>query len=175
MTTGSMESRADDAANTSPRPRASLVRWALDLPLQRKILVFLAGGMVSLVFDAFVAHFSWNNLTMRWTQTIPIIYGLLSSVALAVAALFALPAKLHTRLVMGVGAVGMAVGLTGVTLHGITVLENMEGEPLALLAIGKALNLAAPLFAPAAFAGVGLLLIALRWIAPLAPPASRRA
>jgi hypothetical protein len=158
---------SSDATASPARSGPALLRWALALPLQRKILVFLAGGMVTLVFDAFVAHFSWKNLTMKWTQTIPIIYGLSAAVALAVAALFALPRRVHDRLVLVVGLLGMAVGLTGITFHSLTLAENLEGESLAILSVGKALSLSAPLFAPAAFAGVGLLLVALRRIAPL--------
>jgi hypothetical protein len=141
--------------------------WFARLPMQRKILLFLAGGMLTLVFDAFVAHFSWQHMTMRWKQTIPIVYGLLAASSLGAAALFGLPRRLHARLVTIVGGLGMAVGLTGVTLHALTLAENMAGELLALATVGKALSLSAPLFAPAAFAGVGLLVLALPRIAPL--------
>jgi hypothetical protein len=166
MSAGSMQD-AGTPPQTPARSRPALVRWALALPLQRKILVFLAGGMVTLVFDAFIAHFSWKNLTMKWTQSVPIVYGLLASVILAVAALFALPARAHNRLVVTVGALGMGVGLTGITLHSLAIAESLKGEEVAVTAIGKALQLSPPLFAPAAFAGVGLLLIALHRIAPL--------
>ena len=47
------------------------------------------------------------------------------------------------------------------------LLESLEGEPLSFWTLGKAVSLAPPLFAPSAFAGVGLLLVFLPRIAPL--------
>jgi len=167
MSAGSSQDAGAAASKPPAGSRPSPLRWALALPTQRKILVFLAGGMLTLVFDAFIAHFSWKNLTMKWTQSLPIIYGLASALALAVAALFALPARAHNRLVISVGALGMAVGLTGISLHSVAIAESLQGEEVAITAIGKALQLSPPLFAPAAFAGVGLLLIALHRIVPL--------
>jgi hypothetical protein len=149
------------------RTRRGVLGLFTALPLQRKILFFLAGGVVTLVFDAFIAHFSWNHLTMRWTQMIPIAFGLLAALTLGTTVMFALPARLHRRIVTGTGLFGMAVGLTGMTLHGLAIAEALKGEEVKVTAIGKALSLAPPLFAPAAFAGVGFLLIALHWIAPL--------
>jgi hypothetical protein len=166
MTTGSV----DHAMGLPAHPtRLRLVRlgWFARLPMQRKILLFLTGGLLTLVFDAFVAHFSWQSHTMRWKQTIPIIYGLLSAGAVGTSAVFALRRRVHARLVAIVGGIGMAVGVTGVALHALTLIENLQGESLAIMTIGKALSLSAPLFAPAAFAGVGFLMLALPRIAPM--------
>jgi uncharacterized membrane protein len=142
------------------------MRWFKELPVRRKVLLFLSGGMVSLVADVFVSHFSWNNLTMRWTQTIPVVYGLIAFVVLGVAAVFRLSSVAENLVEKIIGGLGVAVGLTGEIFHGITFLDNVKGEPRTILAVGKAMSLSAPPFAPAAFAGVGLLLIALRSIAP---------
>lgn len=142
------------------------MRWFKALPIRRKILLFVSGGMATLAFDAFIAHFSWNNFTMRWTQAVPIVYALLAFVVLAIAAVFPLKARAENLFEKSVGAVGLIVGVTGVVLHGLTFFENMDGEPLTLVAIGKAMSQAAPPFAPGAFAVVGLLLVTLRSIAP---------
>lgn len=145
-----------------------MVRWFRGLPLRRKFLLFLAGGMVSLVFDAFVAHFSWNARSMKWTQAVPIIYGLFASVALTAGAFLPSATASGARMLRLVGGLGLLIGGTGVILHGIVLVESLEGEPLGVITIGKALSLAPPLFAPAAFAGVGLLLVALPWFTPAA-------
>ena len=147
--------------------------WFKGLPVRRKVLLFLSGGMVSLVADVFVSHFSWNNLTMRWTQAIPIIFGLGASLALGVAAVFALSAETENLVEKITGWLGMAVGVTGEVLHGLTFLDNVKGEPRTILAVGKAMSLSAPPFAPAAFAGVGLLLVSLRSVAPRVEEALR--
>ena len=138
-----------------------MLRWFLALPVRRKILLFLAGGMLTLVFDAFVAHFSWKAFTMKWTQALPVFYGLLAFVVLGVAAVLPISEKLADRLVKAVGAIGMGIGLTGMVLHFLSLKESLEGETLSIVVIGKALKLAPPIFAPAAFAGVGLLLLTL--------------
>lgn len=143
-----------------------MLRWFAALSMRRKILLFVAGGMFSLVFDAFVAHFSWNARTMRWTQAIPVAYGLLASVTLAAGALRPSTVASSDRVLRGVGALGLVVGGTGLVLHGLSLLEILEGEALSIIVVGKALSLAPPLLAPAAFAGVGLLLLALPAIAP---------
>ena len=149
------------------------MRWFKDLPVRRKVLLFLSGGMVSLVADVFVSHFSWNNLTMRWAQTIPVVYGLIAFVVLGVAAVFRLSAAAENLVEKITGGLGIGVGLTGEVLHGLTFLDNVKGEPRTILAIGKAMSLSAPPFAPAAFAGVGLLLVTLRSVAPRVEEALR--
>jgi hypothetical protein len=149
------------------------MRWFKELPVRRKVLLFLSGGMVSLVADVFVSHFSWNNLTMRWNQTIPVVYGLLAFVVLGIAAVFRLSAAAENLVEKITGWLGIAVGLTGEVFHGLTFLDNVKGEPKTILAVGKAMSLSAPPFAPAAFAGIGLLLVTLRSIAPRVEEAFR--
>ena len=138
-----------------------MIRWFKALTTYRKIILFLTGGMLTLVFDAFVAHFQWNNRTMKWTQTIPVIYGLLSFIALTVVALFPLRAHHGARLGQTVGAVGLLVGGTGIFLHGKTLFQDLDTDAIGIVAVGKVLAAGPPLFAPSAFAGVGLLLLTL--------------
>jgi len=138
-----------------------LVRWFKSLSTYRKVVLFLAGGMPTLVFDAFVAHYQWLNGTMKWNQKIPIIYGLLASIALAVIALVPLAHKTATRLGQITGAVGMLVGGLGIFFHASSILENIDSDTHGFTEVGKLLAAGAPIFAPAAFAGIGLLLLTL--------------
>lgn len=142
------------------------MRWFMALPVRRKILFFLAGGMLTLVFDAFVAHFSWNAGRMHWTQAIPVAYGLIAFVALSAAVFVPAAVRRDDLIAKVVGGFGLVIGGVGVVLHSLELLESLEGEALSVVVIGKALSLAPPLFAPAAFAGVGFLLVALQRIAP---------
>lgn len=138
-----------------------MIGWFKTLPTYRKVLLFLAGGMVTLAFDAFVAHFQWNNRTMKWNQTIPIIYGLLALIVLGVVALLPHRERRGVRAMQAMGAIGLLVGGLGMFFHAKSLLEGMDADTKGVIAIGKALASGPPLFAPSAFAGVGLLLLTL--------------
>jgi uncharacterized membrane protein SirB2 len=138
-----------------------MIRWFKALPTYRKVLLFLAGGMVTLAFDAFVAHFQWNNRTMKWNQTIPIIYGLLALIVLGVVALLPHRERRGVRAMQVMGAIGLVVGGAGMFFHAKSLIEGMDSDTTGVIAIGKALSAGPPLFAPSAFAGVGLLLLTL--------------
>jgi TRAP-type C4-dicarboxylate transport system permease small subunit len=139
-----------------------IVRWFMSLPAHRKVLLFLAGGMLTLVFDAFVAHYSWNRGSMHWNQWIPVVYGVAATVALALPAIRQFPGKLETRVLVAVGVLGLLVGNAGVYWHVLELMESLEGEEMTFKAIGQTIALAPPVFAPAAFSGVGLLLMCLK-------------
>jgi hypothetical protein len=138
-----------------------MIGWFKALPTYRKVLLFLTGGMLTLVFDAFVAHFQWNNRTMKLAQTIPVIYGLLAFLVIGVVALLPLARRRGFRLGQIIGALGMVVGLLGIYFHGRSLLEAVDADTSGLIAYGKILASGPPLFAPSAFAGVGLLLLTL--------------
>jgi hypothetical protein len=142
------------------------MRWFMALPVRRKILFFLSGGMLTLVFDAFIAHFSWSAGRMHWTQAIPVAYGLIAAVALGAAVVLPAAIRRDDLIAKMVGALGLIIGTVGMALHSKALLESLEGESLSLVVVGKAMALAPPLFAPAAFAGVGFLLVTLSRIAP---------
>jgi 4-amino-4-deoxy-L-arabinose transferase-like glycosyltransferase len=151
-----------------------MLRWFKSLSPYRKVVLFVAGGMLTLVFDAFVAHYRWNNGSMKWNQTIPIIYGLVAFVALGVVALLPLDERRRRGLGRVMGALGMLVGAAGFYFHASSLLEGIDEETTGFVAIGKLLAAGPPLFAPVAFAGVGLLLVALPslFAAPRQPPAA---
>ena len=138
-----------------------MMRWFQNLSATRKVLLFLAPGMLTLAVDAFIPHWSWNNMTMKWNQYPPVIYGVLATVFLMASALLPMPSSTRVRINQVFGVLGLVVGLAGIYFHGRAALEGLEGEEMALSVVGKALKLAPPLFAPAAFAGIGLLLLAL--------------
>jgi hypothetical protein len=143
-----------------------MIRWFKDLPARRKVLLFLFPGMLTLVWDAFFAHWSFAKAAMpHWTQYIPVVYGVLAFVALAAATLLPMPPKTSIRLCQATGVVGLLVGAGGIYFHGMNLLESLQGETLSFVTIGKAVKLAPPIFAPAAFAGIGLLIICLDRIA----------
>jgi hypothetical protein len=144
------------------------IRWLLNLPAHRKVLLFLAGGMVTLVFDAFIDHFKWARANemgvlhgMAWNQWIPIFYGLIAAVLLAIPAVIQLPSKRETTLLTVFGLAGMLVGLLGVFFHLKRIVGELPDEH-TLEALGRALKDEPPIFAPASFAGVGLLLLTLK-------------
>jgi hypothetical protein len=146
------------------------IRWFLELPAHRKVLLFLAGGMVTLVFDAFIDHFKWARLheqgllhAMAWNQWIPIVYGLAAAALLAIPALLQLEAKREDRFLLVLGALGLVVGTLGVFFHVKRVIADLPDEK-TIESIGRALKDEPPIFAPAAFAGVGLLLVTLKRI-----------
>jgi hypothetical protein len=138
-----------------------MIRWFKSLSTYRKVVLFLAGGMVTLVFDAFVAHFSWNNHTMKWNQAIPIVYGMAAALLLGAVGLLPLKEALTRKIGVFFGAIGLVVGGLGVYFHAKSLLEGMDADTTGLDAIGKLLASGPPIFAPASFAGVGLLLLVL--------------
>ena len=146
------------------------IRWFQNLPAHRKVLLFLAGGMVTLVFDAFIDHFKWARFHeqgllhgMLWNQWIPILYGLAGAAVLALPALVQLEPKRETRLLQIFGGIGLLVGTLGVYFHVMKVLNELPDEH-TLEAIARALKDEPPIFAPASFAGIGLLLVTLKRI-----------
>jgi hypothetical protein len=139
----------------------SLMRWFQRLSATRKVLLILAPGMLTLAFDAFVPHWSWNNNTMKWNQYPPVIYGLLAFVFMGLAGVVNMPSATRIKINQVVGVIGIIVGAAGIYFHGMAALEGLEGEVIGLKVLGTTLKSAPPLFAPAAFAGIGLLLFVL--------------
>lgn len=139
-----------------------LIRWFLGLPTHRKVLLVLAPGMVTLIFDAFVAHWSWSRADMHWNQWPPVLYGVYATVGMAVLALWQCRGKTENRHLIAMGILGIIVGTAGVYFHVIELLASLEGEEMTVVAIGKTIALSPPVFAPAAFSGVGLLLMVLK-------------
>jgi hypothetical protein len=143
-----------------PKP----IRWFLDLPTHRKVLLFLAGGMLTLVFDAFIAHWSWNRASMKWNQWPPVAYGLFAFAVLQLMSLRQFKPKSENFWLNVNGALGIVIGLVGVYFHVVEVVASMEGEELTIISLGKTLAATPPVFAPAAYTGVGLLLMVLKRI-----------
>jgi|SRR4051794_35217660 hypothetical protein len=144
------------------------IRWFLNLPAHRKVLLFLAGGMLTLVFDAFIDHFKWARFHeqgllhgMQWNQWIPIVYGLIAAAALGVPALLQLEDKRETQVLKAMGILGLVTGTLGVYFHLARIVSELPDQK-TIESIGRALKDEPPIFAPAAFAGVGLLLLTIK-------------
>ena len=138
-----------------------MLRWFLSLSACRKVPLVLGPGMLTLAIDAFIPHWSWNNNSMKWNQYPPVIYGVLGFLALMAGALLSMPHKRRILINQIVGVGGMIVGLAGIYFHGRAIFDEIDGEEMAIKVIGKIMKDAPPLFAPAAFAGIGLLLLTL--------------
>ncbi len=129
------------------------------LELKRKLALVLAPGALVLGADAAVAHFAGRTL-IHPAQAIPVAFGPLAALLLGVAATAALGVPALRRLFRTVGALGVAVGLTGTGFH-LRALARLLEPPFRLEDLGAALAVAPPLFAPGAFLGIGALLWAL--------------
>lgn len=138
-----------------------MLRWFQNLSAVRKVALVLGPGMLTLAIDAFIPHWSWNNNSMKWNQYPPVIYGVLGFLALMAVGLLPMQTKQRILINQVVGFLGMVVGLAGIYFHGRSIVEDLEGEEMAMKVIGKIMKDAPPLFAPAAFAGIGLLLLTL--------------
>src|SRR5687767_640185 len=131
-----------------------MVGWLTATATARKVALFMAGALLTLVFDVVVAHVL-GKPGIKWTQAIPIVYGSLAALVLIIAVFAAPPDPFH-RTVRVTGAVGVLVGLVGAVLHTLAVTSGLAGSELTIRAVTRELSLGPPLFAPLAFAGVGL-------------------
>jgi hypothetical protein len=123
---------------------------------RRALALALAPALLLLAVEAAVAHFAGKEAEGP-AQWLPVGYGALGAVLVAWAAL-----PRTSRQAFGVGcrvlgAVGALVGLLGLGLHLWALGAELGGE-YSWPALQGALASAPPLFAPAAFIGVGLAL-----------------
>src|SRR5687767_6345249 len=103
-----------------------MLAWIKRIPTGRKVALFMAGALLTLVFDVVVAHVL-GKPGIKWTQAVPIVYGLLGAPALAIAAL-ALGSRPFLQAVRIVGGAGVLVGTVGAVLHTVSILDSMSGE-----------------------------------------------
>jgi hypothetical protein len=144
-----------------PTKEHPMLRWFQNLSACRKVALILGPGMLTLAIDAFIPHWSWNNNSMKWNQYPPVVYGVLAFLAMMAVGLLRMPSRQRILINQIVGVGGLIVGLAGIYFHGRAIWEEVEGEKMAMSVIGKIMKDAPPLFAPAAFAGIGLLMLTL--------------
>jgi hypothetical protein len=123
--------------------RSSSFAWA------KWISLFSALSFLVLGFDALLSHLNALELN-RFTLT-PIIFSPIA-VALCLAAVFSIPMQ---RLGWIAGSIAVAVGLAGTIFHFVTTIGELSGFPF----IDIISYTARPIFAPAAFASTGVLMI----------------
>ena len=135
-----------------------LGQWFRLLKGKRLIALVLGPSFLALGADAAISHFAGKDAS-SWAQWIPVY---VSPVAALVTVAVALP-----RLRMGVfrwglrlaGLAGVAVGGLGTWYHlGAFRAELAKEDHLSVAVCEGALGVAPPMFAPAAFIGVGVLL-----------------
>lgn len=139
--------------------RHAFIDWARR-NTRRAVALALAPGLAMLAIDAAIGHFAGKVDFDNWLQFIPVVYGALAFASLPIAVWPATdgPFAWCARLL---GAAGVVVGLTGTILHLDALLEELKGE-YSWSSVEGGLSVAPPVFAPLAFAGVGLLL----WLLP---------
>jgi hypothetical protein len=124
--------------------------------MKRVIALGLAPGILALGLDAAISHFAGREMANP-AQLVPVTFAPLATAALL---FFAAPrrgAELFRQGLRWVGGAATAVGLLGTGFHVRALLRLLDGDPLNLTALKAALAVAPPLFAPGAFAAVGVM------------------
>ena len=135
---------------------ARLGRWMHGLTARRGIALAIGPGLLTVALDAAIAHFA--EKTMRSPmQLVPVLFGPAALVVLLGAAVPRLPFIAFRRVVRAVGVAGVLVGLAGTGFHLLALWRLLEGAPITRDALIAALAVAPPVFAPGAFAGIGVI------------------
>lgn len=132
---------------------SKLVSWVSG-DLSRTIALALAGGFISLSVDSFIAHFV-GVAGEHPGQSIPVVTGLVSALALVAGALAKRGSKLRMFAMGAGGLLSAVVGIIGAGFHGLVLLEALSSGPMTLAGLETALFSAPPPLAPLAFAGLG--------------------
>ena len=127
--------------------------------LKRAAIAGLAFGLVTMAFDAGIAHFAGRPLKHPG-QLIPIVFG---------AVVFGLLAALRSaneerlrKVGRAVAVAAIAVGAIGTGYHALALMRMLAtGSGFDSSMLGVAISIAPPLLAPGAFAGLGAALWAL--------------
>lgn len=135
---------------------ARLGRWMRGLTARRGIALAIGPGLLTVALDAAIAHFADKSMRHP-AQLVPVLFGPVAMVALLGAAIPRVSFRTFRRAVRAVGALGVGVGLTGTGFHLLALWKLLEGAPVTREALLAALAVAPPVFAPGAFAGVGVI------------------
>ncbi len=133
--------------------------WFKELSLKRKLALMMAPGALALGTDAAVSHFAGREMAHAG-QLVPVFFAPLATALLAWAGHAALTEATLRRVFKAVGLLGLGVGVAGTAFHLRALARLLEG-PLRFEDVMASLAVAPPLFAPASFAALGGLLIAL--------------
>ncbi|MFN7132920.1 MAG: hypothetical protein ACK4N5_12635, partial [Myxococcales bacterium] len=139
-----------------------MASWLQSLTPKRVVTVALAPGFLALGIDAAISHHMLGEPSAP-LQYVPVVYSAAAMLVLLAVAVPRLSEALFAWSLRIVGGLGVLTGLGGTWLHLAVVLDTFkrnEDERTREL-FDQILSTAPPVFAPAAFAGVGALLIVL--------------
>ncbi len=134
-------------------------KWLDSLTAKRAISIALGPGILAIGVDAWIAHLVGKPLSHP-AQYVPIAYAPIATLLVLAVAVPKLSEAVFTWTMRAMGALGVLIGIAGTWFHLRWLLGQLEG-PITQEALEELLPVAPPLFAPAAFAGLGLLLVAL--------------
>ena len=141
--------------------KAQLGRWMNGLGVKRTAALVLGPGFLALGFDAAVEHLAGRADLVIPAQYTPVLFAPLACVTLLVVGGLKLNAKVFRTALRILGGLAIAVGTVGTGFHIRGLMRLLEDAPVTFLNLEHALAVAPPLFAPAAFAGVGAVLLLL--------------
>jgi hypothetical protein len=131
-------------------------RWLTQLTARRGIALAVGPGLLTVALDSAIAHFAERSMRNP-AQLAPVLFAPAALVALLAVAVPRIPFRAFRRVVRAVGAIGIAVGLAGTGFHLMALWRLLEGAPITRQALVAALAVAPPVFAPGAFAGIGII------------------
>ena len=136
--------------------KAGLMERMKTLNAKRVIALGVAPGVLALGLDAAISHFAGREMANPFQLT-PVIFAPLAAMALLLLGAPHRTAATFRKGVRVLGAVGTLVGLAGTGFHVRALLRLLAGDALTFERLTAALAVAPPLFAPGAFAAVGML------------------
>jgi hypothetical protein len=127
--------------------------------IKRAAMAGLAFGLVTMAFDAGIAHFAGRPLKHPG-QLVPVVFG--AVLVGLIGALSKVNVERLSKIARAVALASIAVGVLGSAYHALAVLRMVTttgGVDLDMVAV--AISIGPPLLAPGAFAGLGAALWAL--------------
>jgi hypothetical protein len=142
---------------TEDAMKAALMERMRKLDAKRVIAMGIAPGVLGLGLDAAISHFAGREMAHP-AQVIPVAFAPCAAAALLFLAAPHRTAELFRRGIRAVGVLAAMVGALGSGFHARALMRLLDGAPLTFAGLKAALAVAPPLFAPAAFAAVGVML-----------------
>jgi hypothetical protein len=121
---------------------------------KRAAAMAIGPGLAAIGADAGIAHFAGREM-VHAGQLIPVLFAPIGCAAMIAFAFPRVRGAWFRWAVRAVGAAAAAVGLAGTAFHLRAFLRLMDGGRWSADLIAAALAVAPPIFAPAAFAGLG--------------------
>lgn len=132
----------------------SLVRKFLEMDAKRLFALAIGPGLLFLGVDAYISHFCGKD--GEGLQWVPVYFAPIAMVLTVIWGAARLPPGAFRWGLTLVGLASTVVGLWGTVLHLRVILEDLSDETVNWASIQGALGSGPPVFAPLAFAGVGM-------------------